>query len=141
MKKNKLLFLTAFVIYILIVLNLTVFRLNVRYDERQLNLTPFVDLINVYKNVGIGAFMRLFFGNIGWFIPFGFLLSVFENKKSLLKTIVAGMIFSLIIETLQFVLYKGVAELDDLILNTLGTALGYCLSKKISPRVVDGSDA
>ena len=141
MKKNKLLFLTAFVIYILIVLKLTVFRFNVHYDERQLNLTPFVDLINVYKNVGISAFMRLFLGNIGWFIPFGFLLPVLDKEEKFVKTIIAGMIFSLIIETLQFVLYKGVAELDDLILNTLGTALGYCISKKIPNRIISRSDA
>lgn len=33
------------------------------------------------------------------------------------------------IETVQFVFYKGVAELDDLILNTLGAAVGYLLCR------------
>ena len=129
MKKNKLIFLTAFVIYILVVLKLTVFRVNVHYYERQLNLRLFIDLINVYRHVGIGEFARLFLGNIGWFIPFGFLLPVLLKKESLIKTMIMGMMFSLIIETLQFVFHKGVAELDDVILNASGTALGYCIFK------------
>ena len=129
MKKNKLIFLTIFVIYILIVLKLTIFRVNVHYDERQLNLTLFIDLINIYRHVGIGEFLRLFLGNIGWFIPFGFLLPVLLKKESLFKTMIMGIMFSLIIEMLQFVFYKGVAELDDVILNALGTAFGYYIFK------------
>lgn len=35
-----------------------------------------------------------------------------------------GFLLSLLIEATQFVFYKGVAELDDLMLNTLGTAIG-----------------
>jgi len=125
-KRVKIICLLAFLVYILIVLRLTVFRFNV-FNERQLNLTIFADLIDVYRNVGIARFLWLFFGNIGWFVPFGFLLPILLKRESFLKVIVMGAMFSLAIESVQFVFRIGVAELDDLILNTLGTAIGYLI--------------
>ena len=124
-KKRKLICLIIFIIYLLIVLTLTVFRFNVYYNERQLNLSLFVDLIEIYRNYGIGLFLWLFLGNIFWFIPFGFLLPILIKKHNLIKIMLFGLMFSLTIESLQFFFYKGVAEIDDLILNTLGVLIGY----------------
>ena len=73
--KNEKLFLSAiFLVYILSLLYLTVFRFGFYYDERQLNLFPFTDLIKIYTNAAGTVFLRLFLGNIFWFIPFGFIL-------------------------------------------------------------------
>ena len=67
--------------------------------------------------------LYLFGGNIVCFIPFGMYLQ--WRKQWKLKTIaVMGLFFSLFIETMQYVLGTGVSELDDLILNTLGTVIG-----------------
>jgi glycopeptide antibiotics resistance protein len=129
LKKQKVVCSIVFSIYIFIVLYLTIFRFNFYYQERQLNLSLFTDLINVFRNVGVGEFFRLFLGNIGWFVPFGFLLPMLLKRKNLLITMAIGMVFSLFIETMQFILRNGVAELDDLILNTVGTAFGYLLYK------------
>ena len=130
-KTRKAICLTVFVTYILIVLKLTIFRFDIHYYERQINLSLFTDLVNIYKNVGIKIFLRLFLGNIGWFVPFGFLLPMLLKKNSLFKIMLIGFIFSFSIEILQFVFRKGVAELDDLILNILGTAIGYFMYKLI----------
>jgi glycopeptide antibiotics resistance protein len=89
-------------------------------------------LIKVYKNVGLMEFLRLFLGNIGGFIPFGFLMPMLLKKKSVLKVAVLGFVFSFGIEVLQFIFRKGVAELDDLILNTLGAIIGYILYMMLS---------
>lgn len=126
---KRALCLTVFIVYILVVLKLTLFRANIHYAERQLNLTLFADLLNVYRNVGVVPFLRLFLGNIGWFVPFGFLLPLLQKKSGLVKTMAAGFTFSLFIEIMQFIFHKGVAELDDLILNTLGAAIGYLLCR------------
>ena len=128
-KKHKVICLFVLLLYILTVLYLTIFRLNFHYDERQLNLTLFTDLINVFRNVRGGEFLRLFFGNIGWFVPFGFLLPMLLKRKSLFFTMALGLMLSFIIESTQFISFKGVAELDDLILNTCGVAIGYLLFK------------
>ena len=133
-KKQKAIFFTVVSLYILILLYLTIFRFNFYYDERRINLTLFIGLIKVFRNFGIGEFLKQFLGNIGWFVPLGFFLPVLIKRKSLLITTAVGLLFSLFIEVMQFVFYKGVAELDDLILNTLGTAIGYLLyrlSKKL----------
>ena len=134
-KNQKMICLIVFSLYISIVLYLTIFRFNFYYDKRQLNLTLFIDLINIYQNVGTGEFFRLFLGNIGWFIPFGFLFPMLLKRKSLFITMSLGLTFSFFIETIQFISYKGVAELDDLILNTLGTAIGH-LSFKLSHKFI-----
>ena len=128
-EKTKLVCLIAFIIYILIVLKLTIFRSAALYSERKLNLTLFTGLIDVLRTAGIGEFLRLFLGNIGWFIPLGFLLPILLKSKRLVTIIVIGFLFSLFIETSQFVFRKGIAEPDDLILNTLGAAVGYLLFK------------
>lgn len=130
--KKKIVCLILFIVYISAVLKLTIFRFEVNYGEPQINLTLFSDLIKVYKNVGLKEFLRLFLGNIGWFIPFGFLMPMLLRNKSVLKVAVLGFVFSFVIEILQFVFRKGVAELDDLILNTLGAFIGYVLYMLLS---------
>ena len=129
LEKQKTICIIAFSIYILVVLKLTIFRLNVHYEERQLNLALFTGLINTYRCTGIGEFIRLFFGNIFWFIPLGIFLPMFLRKRNFLIIIVIGFMFSFTIETIQYISHKGVAELDDLILNTFGVAIGYYVFK------------
>ncbi|MDD4689843.1 MAG: VanZ family protein [Eubacteriales bacterium] len=132
LENKKTIYFILFIVYILIVLKLTVFRFAVYYDEPQINLALFSELIKVYRNIGLREFSRLFLGNIGWFIPFGFLLPMLLKKKSLLKVLAFGLMFSFIIEILQFISHKGVAELDDLILNIIGVIIGYYLYKSQS---------
>ena len=129
LKKKKTVCLTLFITYILVVLKLTIFRFAVHYDEPQFNLTLFSDLIKVYKNIGLTEFLRLFLGNIGWFVPFGFLMLMLLKNKSVLRVTVLGFLFSFVIEIFQFIFRKGVAELDDLILNTIGVIIGCFLYK------------
>ena len=126
-KKQRVICLIIFILYILTVLYLTIFRFNFRYSERKLNLTLFVSLIKVFRNADIGEFLRLFLGNIGWFVPFGFLLPILLKRNNPLIIIGNSLLFSIFIEVIQFISYKGIAELDDLILNTLGAIIGYLL--------------
>lgn len=78
-------------------------------------------------------FLYLFGGNIVWFVPFGFYLAFFREFR-MRRVILCGFLLSLFIEVMQFVLGTGVSEVDDLLLNTLGSALGgliaACIPKK-----------
>ena len=161
MKKQKMIIIIIFSSYILILLCLAVFRFGFSYQERQINIALFVDLIYLWRNAGAGEFLRLFLGNICWFVPFGFLAPMLlkgesasvslgsascegsggsgkgkrargNRMPSFVITLVLGLCFSFFIEAMQFIFYKGVAELDDLVLNTLGTAIGYSLFKLTS---------
>ena len=127
MEKKKFACLAVFFLYMLALLYITVFRPGIYYSERQLNLALFTSLIDTYRNAALGDFLWLFLGNIGWFAPFGFLLPMLLKRKSLVVTTALGFALSFFIETVQFVFHKGVAELDDLILNTSGVVIGYLL--------------
>ena len=118
-----------FLAYVLLVLKLTVFRSGANIQI--LILIPFVSLINIYKNIGLVYFSYMFFGNIGWFMPFGFLLPLIVPNINLKKIILLTFLFSFFIEVFQYVLMVGYTEIDDVILNTLGGVLGYfCLVKR-----------
>ncbi len=119
-----------FTIYILILLKLTLFR-QTTLENYEINFTLFIDLINVYKNSGLWQFIRLFLGNIVWFIPFGFMLPKILKKCNFITVTLSGCLFSLLIEILQLVLKKGICEIDDLILNIAGTMIGYSVYKII----------
>jgi len=119
-----------FTIYILILLKLTLFR-QTTLENYEINFTLFVDLINVYKKSGLWQFIRLFIGNIVWFIPFGFMLPKMLKKCNFTTVTLSGFLLTLLIEILQLVFKKGICEIDDLILNIAGTMIGYSVYKII----------
>lgn len=89
--------------------------------QRVINLTPFS-------------------GNTGWemqfnvllFVPFGFLLSAIMIKKLPLQ-ILAVVSTSILLEIAQYILAVGRSDITDILLNTLGGAIGivayYLLAK------------
>ncbi|MBE6681141.1 MAG: VanZ family protein [Ruminococcaceae bacterium] len=116
--------------YLLILFRLTVFRSASYPTEMSVNLSLFTDLVATYHENGIWMVIYLVVGNIVWFVPFGFMLPAIWQKLKSYHIIPLGFLLSLIIETGQLALSKGMFEIDDLVLNTLGTAIG-CLIYKI----------
>jgi len=65
-------------------------------------------------------------GNILIFVPLGVLLSILAKRYSTFsKVFVSGFLITFTIEILQFFLQIGQFDIDDIILNTLGTIFGY----------------
>lgn len=126
MKKTRSQLLTAlFALYLLVLFRITVFRsdfLTHSLFSGNILWIPFVELIRILKN-DFFVFFYLFVGNIIWFIPFGFLVPILwkTGRNVILYTL--GL--SLVIEILQYIFGTGVTEVEDLILNTLGGAIGY----------------
>ena len=69
--------------------------------------------------------------NILLFIPFGYLLLSLFPHLSWWHVILLGLTFSLCIELLQLITKLGYADVDDLINNTLGAAIGWLCYKLI----------
>ena len=66
--------------------------------------------------------------NVALFVPAGFLLPLlWKGFRKWNRAIPAGFALSLGIELLQLAFARGVCDVDDLIANTLGTALGFFL--------------
>ena len=89
----------------------------------RVNLIPLVHLFdydsarNIIWNV---------VGNMVMFIPSGIILPVVYKKlNSFHKVVAAGAFISLCIEILQLPFASRATDIDDLILNTLGVAVGY----------------
>lgn len=76
--------------------------------------------------------------NILLFVPLGFFLPVlWEKYEKWSLTLLTGLLFSLAIELSQIFTYRA-TDIDDLIMNTLGTVAGYLiflLIKKIFPKI------
>ncbi len=67
-------------------------------------------------------------GNVGMFLPLGFLLPwVFRKLQRLWKTLLATVAIISLVEVLQLFSLLGSCDIDDLILNALGAAIGYFL--------------
>jgi glycopeptide antibiotics resistance protein len=121
----KLVSKTVLAFYLLILLWLVLFKFSfdisavLDHQMRSLNLIPFAgsSLDNLREKID----------NLVVFIPFGLLLSVNLKRINLWRKLTFVFIFSLAVETLQFVLAIGVADITDVITNTLGGLLGLML--------------
>lgn len=63
--------------------------------------------------------------NVVAFIPIGLLLGCAFDRMKWWQVLLIGGAFSLLIETLQFVLKRGFAEVDDVWHNVVGCMVGY----------------
>ena len=87
---------------------------------RTANATEYVPLIRLVQ--------VLLLGNLLVFVPFGLSVSIlFKSLRSGWKMLLIGAGLSLTIELLQLILAVRVFDIDDILLNTLGTWLGYLL--------------
>lgn len=93
------------------------------------NLIPFIVLKDTYNEVfingNINYFLINFIGNIIIFMPLGFFIPLLWNIENK-KVILIGFLSSLFIEVVQLFLARG-TDIDDLILNTIGSSLGLLI--------------
>ncbi len=67
-------------------------------------------------------------GNTLLFVPLGFFLPLcFKRLRRLYKTLLAAAAVMTAVELAQLFTLRGYADIDDLMLNLLGTAIGYAL--------------
>ena len=70
--------------------------------------------------------------NIIMFMPFGFFLPlIWKNFRNAKKVVLMGFLMSLAIEICQLFNMR-TTDIDDLLMNTLGTLVGYCCWKVFS---------
>lgn len=126
-----------FAFYLILVLMLTTFRgtyfpwqlsFNFHRPLSDINLVFMKETWKMFYAQSRLDFVYNSFGNIVCFLPFGFLAPfVFSKKQTFIRVLLGGMMFSIFIEAMQFLLATGVSDIDDVFFNSCGTALGYLL--------------
>lgn len=129
----KILAAILFVGYILLFIKLSF--LNTFSKFTSINFIPFQSISQYLFNYN--SFKRVtwftnFLGMIIAFIPFGFIIPIIHNRINRVnKIIILSIALSFLTEVLQHITKRGVADIDDIILNTVGGILGYVLLKLV----------
>lgn len=101
------------------------------------NLVPLEGIRDILAQGMTGYAMNNIAGNILLFAPLGFFLPLLWRRWTLLRTTATGMVLSGGIELLQYYTRRG-ADIDDILLNTVGAAAGYilfCVFRALAPRL------
>jgi len=94
----------------------------------------FDPIINLVPLAGISASYLQYASNILLFLPVGFLLPMLWKKFEKWRlTFFCGFFFSLSIEIIQL-FNNRITDVDDLIMNTAGTMIGYLIFLSIKKR-------
>ncbi|MCL6443858.1 MAG: VanZ family protein [Alicyclobacillus sp.] len=134
-KRNAFLY-SVFFVYLLVIVKITLFPIPHPIlggsHTLQTNLIPFR---TIRSTLAMGSVFHDFYdlgGNILLFVPFGFLLPlIFKNQNRLVSVVFLGFCATLTVESAQFMISYVIGysyrhfDVDDLILNTLGTMMGY----------------
>ncbi len=95
------------------------------------NLILFREIRRFLKYRDIIGFPYVFLnlaGNILVFMPFGFLLPIMSRRlRGFFRIVLSGLALSLAVECIQLISHTGSFDVDDLLLNTIGAALGFMI--------------
>ncbi|AGA29479.1 VanZ family protein [Singulisphaera acidiphila] len=118
------------IIYGIIVIFLTlVFFRHTKFQPA--NLVPFRTITQDIRSGGWSILVNLL-GNIGLFLPAGFLLPLARRgTTSSWQVALFSVLASYEIETIQYISGRRMADVDDLLLNTSGGVLGYLLLRAL----------
>ncbi|MDY6221287.1 MAG: VanZ family protein [Candidatus Alectryocaccobium sp.] len=143
MKKNRHLYFIVFVVFIIYLAALCYMlffaesfgRGHIPDGFDKINLVPFREMqrfISKWETVGAVSALLNTLGNVIGFIPLGIFVPIlFKKTRRVWKQLLMGFMVSLAVETIQLVFDVGVFDVDDLILNTVGTIVGYALFRLI----------
>lgn len=148
--KREIIF-NAFIIYCIAVIvvispDFRVIGMGMTSIHPSINLVPFVDIINGFQHspfsfaFKLKLLLRNLLGNLVLLLPLSVFLPMLWSKfRCFKKTILTGVTVSLTIELVQlmfsfFGISGRIADIDDLILNSIGVLIGYFIYNKIMAR-------
>lgn len=136
--KKEIIYL-LFIDYLLLLIGITIFPIRIgelRESTFNLNLIPFN--FNIYGNNKIALIVII--GNLVLLSPIAIFLPIINQKKfkSIKKILLISFLISLSIEVTQFITVMvgisdiiRVSDINDIILNTVGSILGYYIYKNL----------
>ncbi|RDU23664.1 VanZ family protein [Anaerosacchariphilus polymeriproducens] len=122
--RGAMLWITVFICYLVVVTGVTMLSRGSWYDNAKVQ-PLFYSYKEAWNSFSLGEWRNIIL-NILLFVPFGFLLPLgIKWFQKFWKICLAGFLFTLLIETSQLLLKRGIFEVDDLFDNTIGTMIGY----------------
>lgn len=130
--KRKSLANIGFALYIVLLVWLVIFKLEPRFwalpqTGRSLNLIPFG--ASMMQNGGISLSEIVY--NALFFVPLVIYLSILSVTKKTWQGIFIGLAVSIAFEAVQFAFKIGASDITDVIMNTIGTAIGVLIGAKL----------
>ncbi|PUB10586.1 VanZ family protein [Paenisporosarcina sp. OV554] len=115
------------------IIGLTIFPLEIafgpEYDSPN-NFVPFASINELLNHFYYMVPLRNILGNIILFTPLGFILVLkFKRLNNMMSVVLVGLLSSTSIEFIQLLLPNRAFDIDDIILNTLGTMIGFLILK------------
>jgi len=91
---------------------------------------PFASINELLNHFYFLVPLKNILGNIILFIPLGFILVLkFKRINNLLSVVLVGVLSSTLIEFIQLLLPNRAFDIDDIILNALGSMIGFLILK------------
>ncbi|WP_342543263.1 VanZ family protein [Paenisporosarcina sp. FSL H8-0542] len=115
------------------IIGLTIFPLEIafgpEYDSPN-NFVPFASINELLNHFYYMVPLRNILGNIILFIPLGCILVLkFKRINNLSSVVLVGVLSSMLIEFIQLLLPNRAFDVDDIILNAIGSMIGFLILK------------
>ena len=92
------------------------------------NIVPFRTIMVQIEHANSIWALKNLLANVLLFMPWGFLLPLMhERLKTIIPFMCLSLVFILLIEIVQYILLIGHFDVDDIILNLVGTLWGYII--------------
>ena len=121
-KIGRIFFVIVSSLYLATLIGVTILNAN-RVEMQSLNLSPITNIKELFGVMSIHQW-RGCLSNVLFFIPFGVLGAIYFRKRRIVFTVLSGLVVSIVLEVLQYLLHRGCAETMDVICNFLGTFIG-----------------
>lgn len=122
-----------FLMCVLWIIGMTIFPIEIGIPDRfgpSNNFVPFSSIKDLLSHSYFMVPLRNIAGNIILFVPLGFMLALkFSKLNSVLRVGLVGLLSSAFIELVQLLLPIRAIDVDDIILNTLGSIIGFLVLK------------
>lgn len=141
---KKIILNSLFYFYIISLLAVTLFPVPIQWLKEigkyawVNNYIPFFSIFDILLNENLDVFIKMkqIIGNVILFIPMWFFIPFIWKSKSYFKNaLLTGILCSFLIELFQHIIslllgfnYK-ITDIDDILLNTIGFAIGFVLYK------------
>ncbi|MBQ7099358.1 MAG: VanZ family protein [Oscillospiraceae bacterium] len=106
----------------------------------RVNLIPFASMGSMLRALWFHPYPSVLWtvvynigGNICMFVPLGFFLRIlFPRYRSFLRCMAAVAVIMSAVELCQLFTLRGFCEVDDVMLNVLGAAVGWLLARRMA---------